>query len=81
VLDDFVLGSRGSTASDNGVTIALQSEGILADCGPPYIGDGACTQAVDSLDLVLANDNILESSAILQEEDCVTVSTLLLTRA
>jgi len=81
VLNDLVFSARGTTAGDDGVSIALESEGVLADGGPPNVGEGACTHTVNSFDLVLADDGVLQSSAVLKDKDCVAVSAFLVTSA
>ena len=53
----------------------------LADCGPPDVLESAGTLAVDTLNLVLANDDVLESGTVSQREDSVRVTALSLTSA
>jgi|SRR5690242_3020862 len=53
----------------------------LADCGPPDVLESAGTLAVDTLNLVLANDDVLERSTVSKVEDGVGVTTLSLTGA
>lgn len=53
----------------------------LADCGPPDVLECAGTLAVDTLNLVLANDDVLKSGTVSQREDGVRVTALSLTSA
>jgi hypothetical protein len=81
VLNDLV-GSRLSTSAlDEGVTVTLQGKSVLADIDPPDVLDGAGALAVDTLDLVLADDGVLEGSAVLDDENGIRVATLSLTSA
>jgi len=52
VLDDLVGGSLSTSALDEGVSVTLEGESVLADVDPPDVLDGAGTLAVDTLDLV-----------------------------
>lgn len=53
----------------------------LADVNPPDILNRASALAVDTLDLVLADDGILERSTVLEEENGIGVTSLFLTGA
>lgn len=53
----------------------------LADRSPPDVLESAGALAMDTLNLVLANDDIGESSTIGQREDSVGVAALSLTSA
>lgn len=81
VLDDLVLSASGTTALDKSVTVTLEGESVLADLLPPDILDGARALAVDTLDLIGTNDSVLESGAVLEDEDSITVTALNLTSA
>lgn len=81
VLDDLVRSTSGTTAADDSVTVTLEGESILADLLPPDVLDGARALAVNTLDLVSANDGVLEGSTVLEDEDSVGVATLLLASA
>jgi hypothetical protein len=81
VLDDLVLSGLSTSALDHGIAITLEGQSILADVDPPDVLDGAGTLAVDALDLVLANDGVLESATVRDLEDGVLVSTLCLASA
>ena len=81
VLDDLVGGRLSTSALDNGVTVTFQGKSVLADVDPPDVLDGAGALAVDTLDLVLADDGVLEGTAVLDDEDGVRVATLGLTSA
>lgn len=48
----------------------------LADSLPPDVLNGAGALAVDTLDLVSANDGVLQGTAVLNREDGVRVATL-----
>jgi hypothetical protein len=81
VLNDLV-GSRLRTpALDERIAIALERERVFADIDPPDVLDGARALAVDTLDLVLADDGVLESGTVLELEDGVRVAALDLTGA
>ncbi|KAJ8116580.1 hypothetical protein OPT61_g2028 [Boeremia exigua] len=81
VLDDLVLSASGTTTGDGGVTVLLEGESVLADGGPPDVLESAGTLAVDTLNLVLADDDVLESGTVSQREDGVRIATLGLTSA
>jgi len=81
VLDDLVISRLGTSALDHGVTVTLEGKSILANVDPPDVLDGAGSLAVDTLDLVLADDGVLEGTSVLDEEDSVLVTTLNLTCA
>lgn len=81
VLDDLVLGTGGTAASDGGVTVALEGQGVLADGLPPDVDDGAGALAVDTLDLVGTDNGVLEGGTVLKDEDGVFVGALGLARA
>ena len=81
VLNDLVGSRLSSSTLDEGVSISLEGKSILADIDPPDVFDGATALAVNTLDLVLTNDGILEGTSILDDEDCIGVSTLGLTSA
>jgi len=76
VLDDLVVSGLGTSALDHGVSVTLEGKRILANVDPPDVLDGAGSLAVDALDLVLSDDSVLESSAVLDEEDSVLVTAL-----
>jgi hypothetical protein len=65
-------------ALDRGISITLEGQGVLADGRPPDILDGAASLAVDTLDLVLADNGVLERGAVLQDEDGIAVIALFL---
>lgn len=69
MLDDLVLGVGGTASSDEGVTVAEDGDGILADVAEPDVGQGAGTLAVDTLEGVGANDDVAEGSTVLEDED------------
>jgi hypothetical protein len=66
VLEDLVLSSEGTTAGDGGSLaglLLLDGECVLADGGPPDIGQLAAAHAVDTLDLVGTDDDVGERRA------------------
>lgn len=81
VLDDLVLGAGSTATADKSVAVTLDGEGILADLLPPDVLDGARALAVNTLDLVGADDDVLEGSTVLKDEDGILVTTLLLASA
>lgn len=52
----------------------LDGKGILADRRPPDVLKGASTPAMDTLDLVGANDDVLERTTVLDLEHSVRVT-------
>lgn len=81
VLDDLVTRAISTTTDDVGGAVALDRDGVLADILEPNVLKGARTLAVDTLGLVRADDDVLESSAVLEHEDGVGLSTLALAAA
>lgn len=81
VLDDLVLGVASTTTDDLAVTVTLEGKSVLTDGIPPDVLNGAGTETVDTLVLVLANDGVLEGSTVLEDEDGITVLALSLTTA
>lgn len=81
VLDDLVISTLGTTADDLGAAVALEGKSVLADVDPPDVLDGAAALAVDTLDLVGANDGVLQGGAVLKDENGIAVTTLGLTSA
>ena len=81
VLDDLVLGVASTTTDDLSVTVTLEGKSVLTDGVPPDVLNGAGTETVNTLVLVLANDGVLESSAVSEEEDSVGVAAFGLTTA
>jgi len=76
VLDDLVRSGLSTSSLDHGVAVTLNGKGILADIDPPNVLDGASSLTVDTLDLVLANDGVLEGTAVLDNENGVGVTAL-----
>lgn len=71
VLDDLILGLLRAAALDEGVAVAEEGDGVLADVTEPDVGEGAGALAVDALKLVLADNDVAELGAILEDEDRV----------
>lgn len=79
VLNNLVRGVVSTTANDPGVVargIVLHGDGILADILEPDELERAGAIAVDTLSLVLADDDVLEGGALAEEEDGVGVAAL-----
>lgn len=79
VLQDLVLGAVGTAALDVGGVagvLVLDGEGVLADGAPPDVLEGAAALAVDTLDLVGADDDVAQRAALLDLEDGVRVAAL-----
>lgn len=57
------------------------SKHTLADLLPPDVLNGASTHAVDTLVLVLADNEVAQVATLLDNEDGVALSTLRLARA
>lgn len=81
VLDNLVGGSSSTTSLDESVAVTLEGKGILADLLPPDVLDGARAHAVNTLNLIGANDDVLEGGSVLKDEDGILVAALLLTSA
>lgn len=63
VLEDLVLGAESTAAGDGGGLagfLLLDGESVLADGGPPDVGQLAGAHAVDTLNLVGADDDVGE---------------------
>ena len=66
VLENLVLGTESATARDGGGlagALLLDGEGVLANSGPPDVGQLAATHAVHTLDLIGADDDVGQGSA------------------
>ena len=63
VLQDLVFGAESAAAGDGGGLasfLLLDGESVLADRGPPDVGQLAGAHAVHAFDLVRANDHVGE---------------------
>lgn len=81
VLDDLVVGVVGTTSNDVGGTITLDGDGVLTDVLEPDELQSARAQAVDTLALVGADDDVAKGSTILEDEDSIGLASLALTTA
>ncbi|KAF4254368.1 hypothetical protein CNMCM8812_008062 [Aspergillus fumigatus] len=87
VLDDLVVGVAGAAADDAPEDCHWRKwKGerevfTLADVSPPDVLDGAGALAVDTLDLVGADNGVLEGGAVLEDEDGVLLAAFLLAGA
>jgi len=66
VLQDLVLGAESAAAGDGGGLaglLLLNGESVLADSGPPDVGQLAGAHAVDTLNLVGTDDDVGERGA------------------
>jgi hypothetical protein len=82
VLDDLVGRTLGTTIVDaRRATLLLDGHGVLAHFLKVDVVEGAGTEAVNALGLVGANDDVLESGTLLEEEDGVVVTALRLASA
>lgn len=79
--DEYTRRCRDLPALNVRISIALDAQGVFADGRPPDVLDGAGALAVDALDLVGADDGVLEGGAVLELEDGVGVAALGLPRA
>lgn len=59
-------------------TFSGKNQHTLADSLPPDVLDSASILAVHTLDLISADDGVLESTALLDDEDGVALATLFL---
>jgi hypothetical protein len=79
VLQDLVRGGLGSSTVDVGGTRGLlEGCGILANVSPPDVVEGTRAEAVNSLAVVGANDDVREDSTGLENEDGISIATFLL---
>lgn len=69
VLDDLVGGVVSTATDDVGGTAAKDGDGILTDVLEPGELDVAGALAVDALTLVGTDDDVAESSTVLEDED------------
>lgn len=81
VLDNLVARAVSATADDVGSAITLDGDSVLADVFEPDVLEGARALAVDTLGLVLADNDVLKSGALLEHEDGIRLSTLGLSAA
>lgn len=97
VLDDLVFCAGGATAGDSRIAVTFDRESVcvivnmcneqcadeltLADSRPPNVLNGTRTQAVNTLDLVGADNRVLERSSLREDENGVSIGTLYLTSA
>ena len=68
VLDNFVLGLLRTTTDDGRITRAQNRDGILAHITEPHICQCAGTKAVYTLERVGTNDDIGETSTVLENK-------------
>lgn len=72
MLDDLVGTVVSTTTNDPSLgacLVVLDGETVLADILPPDELKGAVTIAVDTLSLVLADDHVAKSRALVEVED------------
>jgi len=82
MLNDLVISILGSTPGDCRCSRGLlDGDGIFANILEPDIPQSARAQAVDTLRLVCADNNILQSSALLKQENGVAIASLFLPMA
>lgn len=81
VLDDLVVGVEGTTADDLGVAVALDGDGVLADVLEPDVLESARANAVDTLALVSADDDVPQGGTVLENKDGVGLAALRLATA
>lgn len=81
-LQDLVISVSGSSTNNvGGAARLLECNSILADILMPDVDQGTCALAVNTLCLVLANDDIGERGALFEDEDSVLLTSLCLTLA
>lgn len=74
VLNDLVRGLIGTSANDVGGSVALDRDGVLADILEPDELEVAGSETVDTFLLVLADDNVTKSGALLENKDGVSLT-------
>ena len=74
VLDDLVGGMVSTAANDVGSAVTLDGDSVLADVLEPDKLESAGAQAVDTLTLVGANDDVAKGSALLEDEDGISLT-------
>lgn len=77
VLQDLIFRLAGTSTVDIGCTRGLlEGRRILAYICPPHVVERASSQAVHAFAVVRSDDDIGKHGAILQDEDCIGVTTL-----
>lgn len=76
MLDNLILSTTGTTTDNLAIAITLESQSILANSIPPNVLNSAGTETVHTLVLVLANDGVLEGSAVSKDEHGICVLAL-----
>lgn len=76
MLDDFVLSALCASAGYGTIAVAFERERVLADGFPPDVCDCASSSAVNALNLVSADDDVGEGTAVCNDEDGVALATL-----
>lgn len=79
MLDDFVIGILCTTTDDQDIAVAESRDGVLADIAEPNVADSAFAHAVDTLQGVGTDDDVLESRTILENKDSVLGTSIALT--
>ena len=77
VLDDLVRAVVGTTTNDPGLRaslVVLDGKSVLANVLPPDELESATTLAVDTLGLVLSDDDVAESGTLLKDEDGILLT-------
>lgn len=69
VLNNLILSLLSSTALDQDVSRSQGRDSIFTDITEPNVLQSASTLAVDTLELVFANNDIGDGSTVLQDED------------
>jgi len=69
VLNNLVLCLLSTTTLDQDISRTKGRDSVLTDVTEPDVGQGTSSLAVNTLELVLANDDIGDGSTILQNED------------
>jgi hypothetical protein len=82
VLEDFVIRALCTAAVDvRGAGFLLERGSVFAYIHPPDVVECAGTLTVDTLAVVRSNNDVGQSRAVFEDEDCVLVSRLGLTLA
>ena len=81
VLNDLVRGMESAAADNVDIAVALGADGVLADVLKPDVFQVASTKTVDTLGLILTDDNVAESCTFLEDENSILLTALSLASA
>jgi hypothetical protein len=75
VLQDLVRSTLGTTTVDVGCSGGLlEGSSVLTDIKPPDVVQGTCTETVNTLAVVGADDDVGENGTGLENENCIGIA-------